>query len=80
MLEDSGLRTAFSLSLYGQIVLALLWSALGKILSPKSYVDVPAGPQKFDFLYQFFAQFPTHQYTIFERNASNFDQIGCFLQ
>ena len=28
-----------------------------------------------------FAQFPTQQYTIFERKASNyFDQIGCFLQ
>ena len=31
-------------------------------------------------LYQFFAKFPTHQYTIFERKAPNFDQIGCFLQ
>ena len=27
-----------------------------------------------------FAQFPTQQYTIFERKASNFDQIWCFLQ
>ena len=48
--------------------------------SPKSYVDVPAGPRKCDFLYTtLFAQFPTHQYTIFEK-APNFDQIGCFLQ
>ena len=31
-------------------------------------------------LYQFFAKFPTHQYTIFERKAPNLDQIGCFLQ
>ena len=31
-------------------------------------------------LYQFFAKFPTHQYSIFERKALNFDQIGCFLQ
>ena len=31
-------------------------------------------------LYQFFAKFPTHQYTIFERKTPNFDQIGCFLQ
>ena len=31
-------------------------------------------------LYQFFAEFPTHQYTIFERKAPNLDQIGCFLQ
>ena len=31
-------------------------------------------------LYQFFAKFPTYQYTIFERNAPNFDRIGCFLQ
>ena len=31
-------------------------------------------------LYQFFTQFPTHQYTILERKAPNFDQIGCFLQ
>ena len=31
-------------------------------------------------LYQFFAKFPTHQYTIFGRKAPNLDQIGCFLQ
>ena len=31
-------------------------------------------------LYQFFAKFSTHQYTIFERKAPNLDQIGCFLQ
>ena len=31
-------------------------------------------------LYQFFAKFPTHQYTIFERKAPNLDQTGCFLQ
>ena len=31
-------------------------------------------------LYQFFAKFPTHQYTIFQRKAPNLDQIGCFLQ
>ena len=31
-------------------------------------------------LYQFFAKFPTHQYTIFKRKAPNFDQIGCFWQ
>ena len=32
-------------------------------------------------LYQFFLpNFPTHQYTIFERKAPNLDQIGCFLQ
>ena len=31
-------------------------------------------------LYQFFAKFPTHQYTIFEKKAPNLDQIGCFLQ
>ena len=31
-------------------------------------------------LYQFFAKFPTHQFTIFERKAPNLDQIGCFLQ
>ena len=30
-------------------------------------------------LYQFFAQFPTHQYTIFWRKVPNSDQIGCFL-
>ena len=27
------------------------------------------------FLYHFFAKFPTHQYTIFERKAPNFDHI-----
>ena len=53
----------------------------GGLLSPKSYVDVPTGPQKSASLYTNFAQFPTQQYTIFERKASNyFDQIGCFLQ
>ena len=31
-------------------------------------------------IYQFFAKFPTHQYTIFERKTPNFDQIGYFLQ
>ena len=31
-------------------------------------------------LYQFFTKFPTHQYTIFERKAPNFDQVGCFSQ
>ena len=31
-------------------------------------------------LYQVFAQLPTHQYTIFDRKAPNFAQIGCFLQ
>ena len=29
------------------------------LLSPKSYVDVPAGPQKFDFLYTNFLPLPT---------------------
>ena len=53
----------------------------GGLLSPKLYVDVPAGPRKSEFLYtNFFVKFPTHQYTIFERRAPNFDQIGCFLQ
>ena len=31
-------------------------------------------------VYQFFAKFPNHQYTIFGRKTPNFDQIGCFLQ
>ena len=31
-------------------------------------------------LYQFFAKFPTHEYTIFESKAPNLDQIGCFIQ
>ena len=30
-------------------------------------------------LYQFFAQLPTHQYTIFDKKAPNFAQIGCFF-
>ena len=48
----------------------------GGLLSQKSYVDVPAGPRKIWLsLYQFVALF--HQYTIFERKASNFEHIGC---
>ena len=49
----------------------------------KLYVDVPAIPQKFYSLhsaYQFFAKLPTRKYTIFDRKALNFAQIGCFLQ
>ena len=43
-------------------------------------VDVPARPRKSDFLFtNFFVQFSTHQYSIFERKAPNFDQIGCFF-
>ena len=29
-------------------------------------------------LYQFFAEFPTHQYTIFERKAHNLTKLGAF--
>ena len=43
-------------------------------------MDVPAGPQKSDFLYTNFLPNPTYQYTIFERKPPNFDQIGCILQ
>ena len=41
----------------------------GGVLSPKSYVDVPAGLQKSDFLYtNFLPNFlPISMYTIFER-------------
>ena len=36
-------------------------------------MDVPAGP-----LYQFFAQLPTHQYTIFDRKAHSSPKFGAF--
>ena len=53
----------------------------GGLLSPKSYVDVPAETYKnWLSLDQFFAQLPTHQYTFLDRKAPSFVQIGCFLQ
>ena len=53
----------------------------GVLLLWKSYMDVLAGPQKFDFLlYQNFTQLPIHQHTIFDIKAPNVGQIGCFLQ
>ena len=52
----------------------------GGVLSPKSYVDVPADLENLISLYQFFAQLPSHQYTILNRKAPNFSQIGFFLQ
>ena len=51
------------------------------LLSPKSYVYVPAGPRKSVIPYRptnFLPNF-THRYTILERKAPDFDQIGCFL-
>ena len=48
----------------------------GGLFLPKLYMDVPARPRKFDFLYtDFFTQLPTHQYTIFDRKASKFAQF-----
>ena len=52
----------------------------GNLLPPKSYVDVPARPRKSDFLYTNFLPNSPPIYTIFERKAPNFNQIGCFLQ
>ena len=61
----------------GEVVIASYWESTpgGGFLSPKSYVDVPAGPRKSDYLYTNF--WPNYQYTIFERKALNLDQIGC---
>ena len=48
------------------------------LLSPNSYVDVPARPGKSDFLYtNFLPNFPPLVYH-FRKKAPNFDQIGCF--
>ena len=52
----------------------------GKLLTPKSYVDVPAELWKIDFVYtNFFTQLPNHQYTIFDRKPPNFSQIKWFF-
>ena len=50
------------------------------LLSPKSYMYMPAKPEKSDFLYTifFFAKLPTHQYTIFDRKAPNLPKLGAF--
>ena len=51
----------------------------GGLLSPKSYVDVPAGPRKSDYPYtNFLPNFPHHHYTIFERKALNLTKLGAF--
>ena len=52
----------------------------GGVISPKSYVDVPAGPRKSDFfLYQVFAQFPNYQYNIFKKKKYPIlNKLGAF--
>ena len=51
----------------------------GELLSPKLYMDVPAGPQKFDFLFtNFLPKLPTHQCTILNRKTPNFTQMSSF--
>ena len=53
----------------------------GGLLSPKSYVDMPAGPQKSDYLYtNFLPNFPPISKTIFNRKAPNLTKFWCFLQ
>ena len=55
------------------------------VLLPKSYMDMSTKPWKYDFLYNNFHRIthpPTssHWYTIFDRKALNFAQIGAFYQ
>ena len=62
----------------------------GGLLSPKSYVDVPAGTQKSDFLYtNFLPNFPPisipflkEKHPILTKLGAFYNnyQIGCFLQ
>ena len=44
------------------------------VLSPKLYMDVHAGPRKFDLLFYF----SNNYLSICERKTPNFSQIGCF--
>ena len=58
------------------------WLAKRWVLLPKlAYVDGrTCRTSKIGLsLYQFFAQLPTHQYTIFNRKIPNLGEIGCFF-
>ena len=51
------------------------------LLSPKSYVDVPAGPRKSDFLYtNFLPNFPPISILISKENHAILTKLGAFLK
>ena len=59
----------------------LSFSGGGGLLSPKTYVDVPAEPQKSDYLYtNFLPNFPPISIPFSKELGTQFDQIGCILQ
>ena len=51
----------------------------GGVLSPKSYVDVPAGPRKFDFLYSnCLANFPPISIPFSKEKRQTLIKLGAF--